>query len=46
MIESLGKKHSLWNTIARNVSMFGLLNRVCKNFLWTLFFMTRKKGWR
>ena len=41
--EQQGKKHALWNTIALNVFMFGLLKAVQEDFRWTLSFKIRKE---
>ena len=46
MLEWLVKKHALWNTIARNVSMFGLLKPVWEDSRLTLSLRIRKGEWR
>lgn len=43
--ESLVKKLALWNTIARNVSMFGLLKPVWEDSRLTLSLRIRKGEW-
>lgn len=40
------KKLLLWNTIVRNVFMFGLLKPVSEGSRSIPFFMIRKKEWR
>ena len=46
MLEWLVKKHALWNTIARNVYMFGLLNPVLEDSRLTPSLRIRKGEWR